>query len=282
MITCNQARDRLGELLDGELPPPLRDEVERHVEGCPACRRELQALRALAAALRPAPKASLPPGLWAAIERRLEAPPQAGGASRAARMTPTPRAARLRLVRWRPLAAAAVLVLAVGAAWLWNKPLEPAAVAAQIDFRPLLEQAEGNIEAGVQALLRAHGGEPITPQEAARQMTMRVHVPAKLPGELRWKSMHVLNMGEHHRSLAFYLDGPRGQLLLLQCPAGTRKEYGNRECIACQVGGQEGHVVRAGPLRLMHFESPNVCVCVVSTLEETVLTRALDAIRIDY
>jgi hypothetical protein len=53
--------------------------------------------------------------------------------------------------------------------------------------------------------------------------------------------------------------------------------------MSCHVDGQPGQVARAGPLRLMHFESDNVCVCVVSTLDEvSELPAVLAAIAVDF
>jgi hypothetical protein len=77
--------------------------------------------------------------------------------------------------------------------------------------------------------------------------------------------------------------GPRGQLLLLQCPAMTAKNYGGYECLPCHVGARSGQIVEAGSLRLIHLESPNVCICVVSTLkDEAELRSALGAIAIEF
>lgn len=46
--------------LDGEDAGLPRDEIERHVESCPACRRTLQAMRAAQAALRAHPVPAMP------------------------------------------------------------------------------------------------------------------------------------------------------------------------------------------------------------------------------
>jgi hypothetical protein len=114
-------------------------------------------------------------------------------------------------------------------------------------------------------------------------MKVRIHGPDELPGGLRLESRYVLNMGHHHRALAFHYAGPRGQLLLLQCPPRIQKDYGSYECLPCRVGSHDGHGVRVGKLYLMHMMSDNVCVCVVSTLGETSeLPAALDSVRIEF
>lgn len=270
---CEHIRFRLGECLDNEADAVTRAEAEAHLAACAACSEEYRRVRALGAALaavlrRGAPRAEL----WASVAHRLD------------RQTAVRRRRFLAPAAARRLASAAAVVLAIGLAlFAFSGPGSAVAQAAQVDFRPLLAQTDGDIGAGIQALMQAHGGRPI-PLERARQcMKVRVHAPDRLPAGLRLDGLYLLNMGRSHRSLGFHFAGPRGQLLLLQCPPGIQKRYGAHECMACSAGGREGQVVRAGALRLMHFESENVCICVVSSLDEdTDLTAALESIRIDY
>ena len=56
-----------------------------------------------------------------------------------------------------------------------------------------------------------------------------------------------------------------------------------QQCLSCEIGPKDGHIIRKGQLRLMHFESENVCVCVISTLDEdSDLPAVMDAVKIDY
>lgn len=55
-----QQRERLSAYLDGELPPEERAALERHLPGCPECRRELEDYRTLRAMLRAVPMPALP------------------------------------------------------------------------------------------------------------------------------------------------------------------------------------------------------------------------------
>lgn len=274
-MNCHEANPRLGELIDGELRADERAAVERHVDECAACRTEAQALRTFATRLAEPEDVAVPTEeLWEAIESRLEA---GAGPSRPAAVVASP-------FRWRPLAVAAAFVLVVGLGWIFTETAwESTAVAGQIDFRPLLERAGTDIEAGIRALIAAHGGEPITKERASASMKVRVHPSEAMPAGLLLKSMHLLNVGRGHRSLAFHFSGSGGQLLVLQCPAGIRPEYGDRECLPCQVGGRSGHVVEHGPLRLMHLEGDNACICIVSTLAgDAELSEAVEALGIEY
>ena len=280
-MSCDEVKSRLGEWLDGELPIELRPAVRRHLDGCPACRSECESLQSMAAVLAQRPNAKLPAGLWEAIERRLDDPQPVSAQSAA---PATRRLWLYQLVR-RPLRAAAVLVMAIGLGWLvFSGPWQSRAMAAQIDFRPLLEQADGDIAAGISALVQAYGGERISSDDAAKRIKVRVHAADQLPGDLRLESRYLLNMGDNHQALALHYTTPSGgHLLLLQCPPDVEKNYGNNECLPCSVGDHHGQGVQVGKLHLMHMKSDNVCVCVVSTLDEHKdLPIALRAVQIDF
>ena len=267
-MSCAEVRERLGEYHDGELDADVRRAVEAHLSQCADCGRELAAIRALAKGIAAAEPAEVPSGLWPAIEQRL-----------AGAQGPT----TLRTLRWRPLATAAAVAIAILGGWLWSGgPGVQTAAAHEIDFAPLLNRVGSDLERGVDALLERYGGRAITLAEAEKIMTVRVHPPEELPGGLRLAAMHLLNMGGHE-SLALRFAGPSGQLLVMQCPPGMVKRYGGRECRPCQVGPRAGEVVSEGAWRLVHTESENVCICVVSTLDEQrELPAVLEALRVDY
>jgi anti-sigma factor RsiW len=92
----------LNDIVDGELAAEHREKVERHLEGCEGCRRELVELEALKRAASALPSEVGPDrDLWPEIDRRLD------GA----------RAPVLR-TRIRVLAIAASLVAAVAVSWM--------------------------------------------------------------------------------------------------------------------------------------------------------------------
>ena len=63
--------DRLSEYLDGELTPAERAELERHLEGCRACREVLANLRAVVARAESLPDRGPERDLWAGIAARI-------------------------------------------------------------------------------------------------------------------------------------------------------------------------------------------------------------------
>ena len=84
-MNCSDAAERITALVDGELPPAERAEVERHLEGCAACRDARSAEEAVAARLRAVPRPVPPPVLAASVmERIAAAPPRRRSAPRGA------------------------------------------------------------------------------------------------------------------------------------------------------------------------------------------------------
>ncbi len=70
---CLEVQDNLSAWLDGELAPEVMTQVERHLQSCAGCRRELALLTALDQALGAMP-APLPQGLPEKVRSRLKRP----------------------------------------------------------------------------------------------------------------------------------------------------------------------------------------------------------------
>jgi anti-sigma factor RsiW len=152
--------DELTALLDGALAPARRAEVERHLEGCPACRTERDRLAgalALLGALPPPPEPS--PYFTARLAARLadEPSPVRGLLG------------RLATWRWRfavpatALAAAAALVV-VG---VRQQRRDEAALAARLDLLENLEAVAslGAVETAEDAAVVASLDELAPPRE---------------------------------------------------------------------------------------------------------------------
>lgn len=67
----SEFRARLSEYLERELIPEERSRVERHLESCPDCARELRELRATVSLLRRLPEPGHPPGLADAVMAQI-------------------------------------------------------------------------------------------------------------------------------------------------------------------------------------------------------------------
>jgi len=104
MIDCNFSKAKVFPYVDGELAEPVREEMETHLLGCPACRRMVEGELAFREACRewlhPEPA---PERVRAAVSDTL------------GRLVDRDRATRVRrLLRRTGLAAAAVALMALG------------------------------------------------------------------------------------------------------------------------------------------------------------------------
>lgn len=93
--------------LDGELPRDLSDRVAGHLQRCPRCRREAEALQHGRDSLRALPRNKAPASLWTRIEAHIALPPSTSPA-------PAVEQGRPRHSRWAVAAATMVLLAGVG------------------------------------------------------------------------------------------------------------------------------------------------------------------------
>jgi len=112
-LVCHQARSLMQEALDGPLSPAERRGLEAHLVGCESCRSYGRELSKLRAALWEVPAAPLP---RQALEQVWDKTIRRGGAPGWHR----------QLITWKPIAAAAVIVLVV----LWHQLSAPVAPPA--------------------------------------------------------------------------------------------------------------------------------------------------------
>jgi hypothetical protein len=160
-VSCQELEPLIGELVDGTLDGAPRHALEAHLTTCPTCARLVEELLVVRRAARGLPPLAPPPGAWTRIADTIARERAAAQPSHAWR--------RLML----PLAAAAVLVLAVTAALFVKRPspapaattsapaaLDPAsATPAELigSVEAELQQTERHLEravAGLEALAR--------------------------------------------------------------------------------------------------------------------------------
>jgi hypothetical protein len=71
--------EQLSSYLDGEIGPSHSEQIERHLDSCPACRAQLDSMDRLVAELRRIERPAPPPALAAAVRRRIAAAPESRG-----------------------------------------------------------------------------------------------------------------------------------------------------------------------------------------------------------
>jgi hypothetical protein len=131
-ISCDAVDARLADWLEELLDAASRAEVAEHLAQCDRCRTLVGELRAVTSAAHALPPIAPARDLWPAIAARLDAPALAGSddnRSRRRAAAPGARAPRPTGPRWRPLAAAATLLVAVtvGVTWRLARSAAPAA-----------------------------------------------------------------------------------------------------------------------------------------------------------
>jgi anti-sigma factor RsiW len=138
---CDSTRDLLPDLLSGGLEGDRLSAIRDHLESCGECRQELELIQAI----RESREVEVPPDLEARIQARIRA--ELGGDRKVRELAPQERNSAgwvdrlgfgrggFRAPAWA-LSAAAVLILALGIARIWNgsgpsPTLDPVVVASQ-------------------------------------------------------------------------------------------------------------------------------------------------------
>lgn len=173
-------RDRLSEYLDGELTPEDSRLVERHLETCGDCARTLTELEAVVTRAARLPRREPPPGVWEAIEARIDADEaDAQKPDRASR-----RSGRRRIAFSIPQLAAAAVTLAAlsaGVAWMAGSEsptttaAEPGLIAETTDARLARDTDLGTADyyAGAIAALESALFDPARPLAPTTEARVR-------------------------------------------------------------------------------------------------------------
>jgi hypothetical protein len=112
-MTCEQCNEWLGEAVEGTLDAERQAQIDAHCRGCAACRELLNDLKEIRAAAATLDRRTPSPELWNAIAAKVSlASPKRRSRVGGPQLAGSPS----RQPRWGALAAAAALVLMIGAA----------------------------------------------------------------------------------------------------------------------------------------------------------------------
>lgn len=114
-MNCEHYETALGDSVDGTIDAAAATALHAHLAGCSHCRALADDLRAITAAARMLERHEPPARTWHRIASAVEADRQARG---------------FAWWSWRPLAAAAAVLLMLSATWVMLRPASPPAPAA--------------------------------------------------------------------------------------------------------------------------------------------------------
>jgi anti-sigma factor RsiW len=182
-MNCNDYRDAIAEFVDGALDAAGQRALERHVEGCTACRALVADLKSIQAAAFTLDRREPPAAVWDAIRARIADEPRPGDRRRVLTWPRTRQAWGV----W--LAAAAALILATGASiyplLTDQRDQDPASAAApatddagsmasiQAEFQAAEEHYNKAI-VGLEQIARSQSGELDAQTAAVLQKNLQV------------------------------------------------------------------------------------------------------------
>jgi anti-sigma factor RsiW len=247
----------LQDFLDGRLDPARQVEVQAHLEACPQCRGELEALRWVRdIALKKLPGEELPPALAERVATTLDAVDQH------ARPAASPILGR----RWRRWAAAGALVTAALILLLSWPPSPDLADAVANDFTAY---SSGALDLD----LRSSDGEAVESLFAAGGIEFRTRVfdLGMMQYQLAGGRIHHLR---NRPSVLFAYRGPEGRNLICQMYEGQLTELPRPDEVR-EHDGITFKVYRAGRLTLVFWqEGAVVCVLASDAESEAVIQLA--------
>jgi anti-sigma factor RsiW len=148
-MSCNDYSDAIAEFVDGSLDPAAQRDLERHVEGCPACRALVADLKSIQAAAFTLDRVELPPHLLPALRARIAEEPLPTTRGRLLAF-PVSRAAQ---VAWLSAAAALLIVTTAGILSLTgpdaahqNDPVAQAPVTSPTDPKDAVASVQAELQ----------------------------------------------------------------------------------------------------------------------------------------
>ncbi len=189
-MNCNDIQTLLSAHHDGELSTSMESRVREHIRSCKDCKSQLDHLRRLSALVTRDPDPVIPSSVWPAIREQLDRRP-----------TTTPRfsfGGVLVRSRWRSIALAASVLIAVGIGWtmLPGTLTDPHLAHHQVaqDLDRYIERFQRDPDAAQRFLEAKYANTRIAPEEAIQMVGYRPAVAAGLPDGYTIASTHVMTM----------------------------------------------------------------------------------------
>jgi hypothetical protein len=253
-MNCDQVQRLLSRFHDGELNATQRAGIELHLGNCALCLAELSAIAELAELVRTLGEPEPPAQLWEQLARRLEC------------KVPT-RFERMwrMLYTWKYAAAAALLLLALGAAWLVYKAAGGHEAVSNSGSHPEMEHS-------LDGLLAAHTGERVSLQEAARRVNFRVLALSDLPEGFRLGECCLCQDGCCDLVQCRLLCGT-DQVILVQCRPDHPVRFGDRPVLETRVNGKAASIVQRDGCLICSWQTRDTALTLAGPRDLSQLVR---------
>jgi hypothetical protein len=189
-MNCEQVRERLSSYHDGELDESVRLEVSAHLEGCPGCKRELQAFRGMSSLFeRWEPPASLTDAErgWEQIKRQLHP-------SESARGSESPGQSSRMKLNWATYLVAAMVLLAAGVTMSLMWPTHATHERTDLDLNRFVADFAEDPQVAQERLLANFEGRPATVDEVVEVFKKSPSIVDGLPADYRLVSLNLVKM----------------------------------------------------------------------------------------
>ncbi|MDA2924306.1 zf-HC2 domain-containing protein [Acidobacteria bacterium AH-259-L09] len=270
-LACFWLRRELSPYLDGEIPPLVAEKIGNHLERCPECEKELEALQGPGRLLRQMETPPAPPHLWETVLKRHQG-----------RVLSKDREADRRLLppfrpRW------ALTLLIVGAFVVLTVLLVPELTflrhssliinqAQAIDLGLYLDEL--NKGSSLRTFDQKHQAARVSADEARQQCHFRVVIPQSLPGGYRLVQTKLL------KSICCFATQndyrANGTVIyIFELPPQHPIDFGRRELIRKMVNGLQYNGVKAENFQVMNWEGSDLNLTLLGNLPEEELVRIL-------
>lgn len=191
-MKCTEVKELLSAYFDDELSAERHLQVQRHVEGCPDCRRELDGFGRLSQLATESIVSTPPVELWQRIESQLDQ----SDSDRQSMQQPTLSASKTsRKTRHWSLLTAIVLVIAIVGVFSYRS-MFPLHEHHQFTatFGEYLDRFKSDPYDAQSFLLSQYQHEPVHPEDAVDRIGYRPIVAGGLPDGYALVSTHVMRM----------------------------------------------------------------------------------------
>jgi hypothetical protein len=228
-MDCREASELLSAYHDGEVPPEIHAAVSAHVSGCPSCRRELDAFRAMSNLASRLDKPAVP-DRWAELKPRL--------------VVGQPPANKSRWSPSRRMLAAAAILVAVGFG-MWSFWPHAGHQHVAPDFESFLRKLRDDPEGAEAILVTKYSGRRVSIPDAKAELGYKPVVAEGSPDGYALTDSYLLKMPCCTCLETIYRRPDGGRLCIFEHDGEQSAWFGHRPAIQTVCHGKNCRLVQA-------------------------------------